>query len=263
MLSLSVKMVGPFITSSQNQIGSLSDIRSSGCLYPKGTYSSSEFFALILHQTIGESAIIYSSQLSQFFALYFSFPKVRKCLQHICSQVRLPLKMVANFDVLTREFIPKNICFSYSYIESKIFVSFKWMVFFCFVRMRAHGGASWCIILYAGNYVLLIVLTFKVCSISCFNSHEKWSNPQDIFENSKITPKSLKVVVVNHSFGSSLSLGQTRISKLSSDSPPFYHESVSKKLLLVSLPGHLTSPSIPCLEKRMNSIITLRMTFPF
>ena len=103
MLSLSVKMVGPFITSSQNQIGSLSDIRSSGCLYPKGTYSSSEFFALILHQTIGESAIIYSSQLSQFFALYFSFPKVRKCPQHISSQVRLLLKMIANFDVLTRD----------------------------------------------------------------------------------------------------------------------------------------------------------------
>ena len=173
MLNLSVKMVGPFITSSQNQIGSLSDIRSSGCLYPKGTYSSSEFFALILHQTIGESAIIYSSQLSQFFALYFSFPKVRKCLQRICSQFRLLLKMVANFEVLISDLSLKIFVWVIHTLKFffKIFLSFKWIVFFCFVRMRAHGGASWCIILYAGNYVLLIVLTFKVCSISCFNSH--------------------------------------------------------------------------------------------
>ena len=83
---------------------------------------------------------------------------------------------------------------SYSYIESKIFVSFKWIVFFCFVRMRAHGGASWCIILYAGNFVLLIVLTSKVCSISCFNLHENYQIPK-IFWKPKYLQNLWKYVV--------------------------------------------------------------------
>ena len=133
MLSLSVKMVGPFITSSQNQIGSLSDIRSSGgWLYPKSTYSSSEFFALILHQTIGESAIIYSSQLSQFFALYFSFPKVRKWLQHISSQVRLLLKMITNFDVLTRDLSLKIFVWVIHTLKAKyLYLLSGWCFLFC------------------------------------------------------------------------------------------------------------------------------------